>query len=104
MLRALTEMLRWFRNVWTDDANESIRTYRRHVRGLFIGWALTAIAMALIDRFPNQGNLSMYAILGAHGLPWQQHWLAAIEVAAPLLMVWHLAGLQRWGKQSTARP
>ena len=103
MLRTLIEMVRWFRLIWTEDANESQRTYRRHVRGLFIGWAVTAVAMALIERFPNEGKLSMYALLGARDLPWQQRWLAAIEVAAPLLMVWHLAGLKRWGKQKLAK-
>jgi hypothetical protein len=41
----------------------------------------------------------MYGMLMADGLPWQQTLLAAIEVAAPLLMGWHLFRLQRWGQR-----
>lgn len=95
----LAHFLRWFRSVWTDDADVSNQTWRRHVRGLMIGWALTATAMGLMGLYPNEGELSMYGLLLTQGLPWQQLLLAAIEVAAPLLMAWHLVGLQRWGQR-----
>ncbi|MND06854.1 hypothetical protein D3C83_284880 [compost metagenome] len=49
--------------------------------------------------YPNPGQLSMYGILLTEGLPWEQQLLAAIEIAAPLLMGWHLFGLQRWGQR-----
>ena len=90
---------RWFLSIWTEAQDESTRNYRRHVRGLFVGWALTALAMALLEYFPNEAKLSMYGLLGKQDLPWQQHALAAIEIAAPLLMLWHLNGLRVWGKQ-----
>jgi len=93
----------WFRSVWTDSADPSNQTWRRHVRGLIIGWALTAAAMSLVQLFPNDANLSMYGMLMTEGLPWQQTFLAAIEVAAPLLMAWHLVGLQRWGQRLRER-
>jgi len=93
-------MVRWFLMVWSEAQDESTRAYRRHVRGLFDCWAITAIAMALIETFPNEGKLSMYGMLMTAGLPWQQQGLAAIELAAPLLMVWHLIGLKTWGKKS----
>jgi hypothetical protein len=41
----------------------------------------------------------MYGMLMTEDLGWQQRFLAAIEVAAPLLMAWHLIGLQRWGQR-----
>jgi len=90
---------RWLRLVWTDATDESSQTWRRHVRGLMIGWALTAAAMSLVQLYPNEANLSMYGMLMTEALPWQQQLLAAIEVAAPLLMAWHLLGLQRWGQR-----
>jgi hypothetical protein len=83
----------------SDSNNASTQTWRRHVRGLIIGWALTAAAMALLQSYPNDAKLSMYGMLMADGLPWQQTLLAAIEVAAPLLMGWHLFRLQRWGQR-----
>ena len=89
----------WFRSVWTDSADESRQTWRRHVRGLIIGWAVTAAAMSLVSIYPNPDDLSMYGMLLSQGLPWQQQFLAAIEIAAPLLMGWHLVGLQRWGQR-----
>jgi hypothetical protein len=104
MLSQLMQAARWFRSVWTDSANESNQTWRRHVRGLIIGWALTASAMSLAQLYPNPSELSMYGLLLTQGLPWQQQFLAAIEIAAPLLMGWHLFGLQRWGqRQPSAR-
>lgn len=99
MPRTLEHFLCWFRSVWTDDDNASNQTWRRHVRGLMIGWALTATAMALIGMYPNHSGLSMYGLLLTQGLPWQQLMLAAIEVAAPLMMAWHLIGLRRWGQR-----
>ena len=89
----------WFRSVWSDSSDESQQTWRRHVRGLIIGWALTAAAMSLVQLYPNPAQLSMYGMLLTEGLPWQQQFLAAIELAAPLLMGWHLIGLQRWGQR-----
>jgi hypothetical protein len=44
----------------------------------------------------------MYGMLLTEDLGWQQRFLAAIEIAAPLLMGWHLVGLQRWGKRLRA--
>jgi hypothetical protein len=99
----LKRLARWYRAAWTDSSNESEQTWRRHVRGLMIGWALTATAMALVQLYPDAAGLSMYGMLLAQGLPWQQQLLAAIEVAAPLLMAWHLVGLQRWGRRSLSR-
>ena len=89
----------WFRTVWTDAADISSQTWRLHVRGLIIGWALTASAMALVRIYPNPEQLSMYGMLLTDGLPWEQQFLAAIEIAAPLLMGWHLFGLQRLGQR-----
>lgn len=89
--------------VWSQAQDDSTRAYRSHVRGLMIGWAVTAVAMALIESFPNEGKLSMYGVLMAQGLPWQQQWLAAIELAGPLLMAWHLNGLRLWGKKRFAQ-
>ena len=94
---------RWVRLVWTDATDASSQTWRRHVRGLMIGWALTAIAMALVQSYSNDANLSMYGMLLTEDLPWGQRLLAAIEVAAPLLMAWHLVGLQRWGQRLRER-
>jgi len=93
-------MFRWFVTVWSEAQDESTRAYRKHIRGLFVCWAITAVAMAMIETFPNEANLSMYGLLMTRGLPWQQQGLAAIELAAPLLMVWHLIGLRLWGKKS----
>ena len=90
---------RWLRLVWTDASDSSSQTWRRHVRGLMIGWALTAVAMSLVQLYPNEAQLSMYGMLMTEDLGWQQRFLAAIEVAAPLLMAWHLIGLQRWGQR-----
>jgi len=89
--------------VWSQTQDEATRAYRSHVRGLMVGWIVTAVAMALIESFPNEGKLSMYGVLMAQGLPWQQQWLAAIELAGPLLMAWHLNGLRLWGKKRLAQ-
>ena len=99
MPRSLEQFILWFRSVWTDDANGHVSVWRRHVRGLMIGWALTAAAMSLVQLYPNEAELSMYGLLLTQGLPWQQQFLAAVEIAAPLLMGWHLFGLQRWGQR-----
>lgn len=93
----------WFAKLWRHSDDPAIRDYRMHVRGLVIGWVLTAAAIVLVDRFPNEAHLSMYDMLRAPGLPWQQQWLAAIELAAPLVMFRHLFGLQRWGARRAAR-
>jgi hypothetical protein len=93
---------RWLRLVWTDATDIDSQTWRRHVRGLMIGWALTALAMALVQLYPNEANLSMYGMLLTEDLAWPQRFLAAIEIAAPLLMGWHLIGLQRWGQRLRA--
>jgi hypothetical protein len=103
MLKHISEKLRWFATVWTDSKDAGTQAYRRHVRGLFIGWALTAVAVALIELFPNEAKLSMYDMLRTPELPWQQHWLAAMELAGPLVMAWHLAGLHRWGRRGLAQ-
>jgi len=98
----LVKTFRWLRLVWTDAKDDSSQTWRRHVRGLMIGWALTALAMSLVQLYPNEANLSMYGMLLTEDLEWPQRFLAAIEVAAPLLMAWHLIGLQRWGQRLRA--
>jgi len=98
----IVKTFRWLRLVWTDATDIDSQTWRRHVRGLMIGWALTALAMSLVQLYPNDANLSMYGMLMTEGLPWQQTLCAAIEVAAPLLMGWHLIGLQRWGQRLRA--
>jgi hypothetical protein len=102
MQSPFAKTFRWVRLVWTEATDQSSQTWRRHVRGLMIGWALTAVAMSLVQLFPNESNLSMYGMLMTEGLPWQQTMLAAIEVAAPMLMAWHLFGLQRWGQRVKA--
>ena len=102
MLASFKKSLRWFQLVWSASTDESTRAWRTHVRGLMIGWALTAVAMALVETFPNDAKLSMYGMLLTDDLPWQQRFLAAIEVAAPLVMAWHLVGLQRWGQRLRA--
>jgi hypothetical protein len=94
--------VRWFIDIWSEASDESTRAYRSHVRGLFVGWATTALAMASMEFFPNAGNLSMYDLLRTQGLPWQQHLLAAVELAGPMLMAWHVNGLRRWGKKRLA--
>lgn len=103
MRNKIDDTLRWFANLWRRSEDPAIHAYRVHVRGLVIGWALTAAAMVLLERFPNEAKLSMYDVLRTPGLPWQQHWLAAIELAAPLVMFRHLFGLQRWGARRAAR-
>jgi hypothetical protein len=99
MQSPFAKTFRWLRLVWTDAADASEQTWRRHVRGLMIGWALTAVAMSLVQLYPNEAQLSMYGMLLTEDLDWQQRFLAAIEVAAPLLMAWHLVGLQRGGQR-----
>ena len=99
MYTPIKKSLRWLQLGWSEARDESTRTWRRHVRGLIIGWALTALAMALLQLYPNSAGLSMYGMLLTQGLPWQQQLLAAMEIAAPLLMGWHLIGLQRWGQR-----
>ena len=47
-------------------------------------------------------SLLQQGMLLASDLPIQQRFLAAIEVAAPLVMAWHLVGLQRWGQRLRA--
>lgn len=98
----IVKTVRWLRLVWTDATDPSSQTWRRHVRGLIVGWALTAVAMSLVQLYPNEANLSMYGMLMADDLPWLQTLLAAIEVAAPAVMAWHLLGLQRWGQRLRA--
>ena len=99
MYTPILKTVRWLQLVWTDASDPSTQTWRRHVRGLIIGWALTAAAMALLQSFPNEAGLSMCGMLLTRGLPWQQQLLAATEIAAPLLMAWHLFRLQRWGQR-----
>ena len=103
MRNSARQSLRWFADLWRHSDDPAVRDYRTHVRGLVIGWALTAAAMLLVERFPNEAGLSMYDMLRTPGLPWQQHWLAAIELAAPLVMFRHLFGLHRWGARRAAR-
>jgi hypothetical protein len=95
----LDKTIRWVQLIWTDSKDQSTQTWRVHVRGLIIGWALTAAAMSFAQLYPNDAGLSMYGLLLTQGLPWQQQFLAAVEIAAPLLMGWHLFGLQRWGQR-----
>jgi hypothetical protein len=102
MIATFKKSLRWVQLVWSESTDATTRAWRLHVRGLMIGWALTAIAMALVETFPNETKLSMYGMLLASDLPIQQRFLAAIEVAAPLVMAWHLFGLQRWGQRLKA--
>ena len=103
MRNATRRSLIWFADLWRHSDDAAVRDYRLHVRGLVIGWALTALAMLLVERYPNEAHLSMYDMLRSPGLPWQQQWLAAIELAAPLVMFRHLFGLQRWGARRAAR-
>jgi hypothetical protein len=102
MIPTFKKSLRWFNLVWSDAPDESSRAWRLHVRGLMIGWTLTALAMALVETFPNEAKLSMYGMLLDADLPLPQRFLSAIEIAAPLVMAWHLVGLQRWGKRLKA--
>jgi hypothetical protein len=88
--------LRWLRSLWSDSSDPSIQAYRRHVRGILTGWAVTASAMALIGLYPDPSDLTMYQVLLTDGLPWQQQGLAALEIAGPLVMMWHLLGLKRF--------
>ena len=103
MRNKIDEKIHWFANLWRRSEDAAVQSYRVHVRGLIIGWALTAAAMLLLERFPNEAGLSMYDMLRTPGLPWQQHLLAAIELAAPLVMFRHLFGLHRWGMRRAAR-
>ena len=102
MHKLLAAALRWLHLLWTESADPAVVTYRRHVRGILVGWAVTATAMALIGLYPNELELSMYQLLLTEGLPWQQQGLAALEIAGPLVMLWHLASLQRWSAQQRA--
>ena len=97
------QKIQWFANLWRHSEDPTIQAYRVHVRGLVVGWALTAVAMLLVDRFPNEAKLTMYDMLRTPELGWQQHLLAAIELAAPLVMFRHLFGLHRWGMRRAAR-
>jgi hypothetical protein len=103
MLKTLDAALRWLTALWSDSPDPAVRTYRRHVRGILTGWAVTATAMALIGMYPNELELSMYQLLLTQGLPWQQQGLAALEIAGPLVMLWHLAQLQRAASEARAR-
>ena len=96
MHQILLTAARWLRVLWTDSPDPSIQTWRRHVRGILSGWGVTASAMALIGLYPDELHLGMYQMLLDSSLPWQQQALAALEVAGPLVMAWHLALLQRW--------
>jgi hypothetical protein len=88
--------LRWLRAFWQDSSDPSTQAYRRHVRGIVTAWAVTASAMALIGLYPDDLGLTMYQVLLTDGLPWQQRVLAALEIAGPLVMLWHLLGLKRF--------
>jgi hypothetical protein len=103
MRNQFDEKIQWFANLWRHSEDPSVQAYRVHVRGLVVGWAVTAAAMLLVERFPNEARLTMYDMLRTPGLPWQQHGLAALELAAPLVMFWHLFGLHRWGMRRAAR-
>ena len=96
MYRLILAAARWLRVLWTDSPDPSVQTWRRHVRGILSGWAVTASAMALIGLYPDDLHLGMYQVLLDSSLPWQQQALAALEVAGPLVMAWHLLRLQRW--------
>ena len=69
MLKTLDAALRWLSALWSDSPDPAVRTYRRHVRGILTGWAVTATAMALIGMYPNELELSMYQLLLTQGLP-----------------------------------
>jgi hypothetical protein len=88
--------LRWLRALWQDSSDPSTQAYRCHVRGIVTAWAVTASAMALIGLYPDDLGLTMYQMLLTDGLPWQQQALAALEIAGPLVMMWHLLGLKRY--------
>lgn len=94
MYRILLAATQWLRVLWTDSDDASVQTWRRHVRGILAGWAVTAAAMALLGLYPDDLDLGMYQMLLDSSLPWQQQVLAALEVAGPLVMAWHLALLQ----------
>jgi hypothetical protein len=102
-MHTILAALRWLSALWNDSPDADVRTYRRHVRGILTGWAVTATAMALIGMYPNELELSMYQLLLTQGLPWQQQGLAALEIAGPLVMLWHLAHLQRAAREARAR-
>ena len=103
MRNTVKQKIRWFASLWSASEDPAVQAYRVHVRGLLIGWALTASAMLLVKRFPDGADLTMYQMLLNADLPWQQHGLAAIQLAAPLVMFWHLNGLWRWGARRTAQ-
>ena len=86
--------LSWLRSLWNDSPDPSVQAYRRHVRGILTGWAVTATAMALVGLYPD--DLTMYQVMLTDGLPWQEQVLASLEVAGPLVMMWHLLGLKRF--------
>jgi hypothetical protein len=88
--------LRWLRSLWSDSSDPSTQAYRRHVRGILTGWGITASAMALIGLYPDSASMTMYQTLLTDGLPWQQQGLAALEIAGPLVMMWHLLSLKRF--------
>ena len=94
--------LRWLRALWLDSSDPSTQSYRRHVRGILTAWAVTASAMALIGLYPDDLGLTMYQMLLTDGLPWQQQGLAALEIAGPLVMLWHLLGLKRFSTRQQA--
>ena len=102
MYEILLVAARWLRVLWTDSDDASVRTWRRHVRGILTGWGVTASAMALIGLYPDNLHLGMYQVMLDSSLPWQQQALAALEVAGPLVMAWHLALLQRWSARRYA--
>lgn len=102
MHQILLSAIRWLRVLWTDSEDPSVQTWRRHVRGILAGWAATAGAMSLLGLYPDDLNLNMYQVLLDASLPWQQQALAALEVAGPLVMAWHLLQLQRWSARRFA--
>ena len=102
MQSTLTQKFRWVLALWKESDDPSVSAYRRHVRGLFIGWGITAGAMLALEAFPNEAKLTMYQMLANAELPWQQQWLSAVELSGPMVMAWHLNGLRLWGRKSVA--
>ena len=88
--------LHWLRSLWSDSSDPATQAYRRHVRGILVGWGITATAMALLGLYPDDLGMTMYQMLLTQGLPWQQQGLAALQIAGPLVMMWHLLSLKRF--------
>ena len=98
MFAKLLSAAQGFAAMWKPSEDPGTEAGRGHFRALCLAWLATGIAILLVGIYPNPGELTMYQLVAANGLPVGQRFLASIEIAGPIIMLWRLGGFWLWAR------